>query len=187
MTAATRDYTAVKRALSGHGLAIDPGAKQCACAYFDRGSLTHYEFTLYPGGADLDWVVVERMQADERTRGIDLRNLLDCQFNGARAAAFAAGQAGRSMRVADFTPTQWKGSESKPIHHARAWDVLHADERRVLGGSRTYAVIDAAVEKGALSRWSRPGADYYPRGFELHNILDAVCLGLFHMGRLEKR
>lgn len=182
--------------LSGHGLSIDPGAKRlewngtagtCACAYFDRGSLAHVEFNDYPGGAGLDWVVVERMQADSRTRGIDIRYLLLCQFNGARAAAFAAGQAGRNTRVTDVTPSEWKGTEPKPAQHARLWMQLDPSERLILGGDATMAIIESALDKGARTRWGKPGADYYPRGWVVHNILDAVGMGLEHTGRLEKR
>lgn len=80
----------------------------------------------------------------------------------------------------------WKGSEPKPIHHARVWEELTLAERRVLGGDKTHAAIERACEKGALNRWGRPGASYYPRAFKTHNLLDAAALGLTFLGRIER-
>lgn len=177
-------------------LAIDPGASTCACAWFgEGGELRDVEFNQYPEHERLTMVVVERMQADSRTRNIDVRNLLDCQFSGALAAGNACG-ATRHAEMKWLTPTQWKGSEPKPTQHARLFGVnaemtgrpaiLSVAEQAILGGEKTRAVIAAAVKKGALDRWSKPGVKYYPAAFDTHNLLDAVALGLFVLGRLRK-
>lgn len=170
-------------------LAIDPDTKAgCACAYFDVASqrLNHVVFDSMPGTAFVTTVVVERMQADGRTRDIDVRDLLECQFVGALAAGYALGLTMRTAELVHYTPTEWKGSIPKPVHHDRLWKILSEHERAVLGGAETKAQIDRAVEKGALSRWSKPGAAYYPRSFVTHNLLDAVALGCFHLGRIGK-
>lgn len=81
----------------------------------------------------------------------------------------------------------WKGSEQKPIHHGRLWRVLTPSERTVLGGRATEKHIEAAKEKGALDRWSRPGVSYYPRAFTTHNLLDATAMGKYFLGELERK
>jgi hypothetical protein len=170
-------------------LAIDPGAETCACVAFVNDRITAAGFALPP-----DWVpvpgapcvvVVERMQADERTRHVDVRHVLACQWNGAFCAAYLSGRTGAAVQW--YTPTEWKGSEPKPVQHARLWDILDDAERAVLGGPPTLATIQKAVDKGAARRWKIAGADCYPRKFVTHNLLDAAALGCTHIGRMEKR
>lgn len=191
-------------------LAIDPGKSECACVLFQGGALTAVAFGNGPFWDDgavppLDAVVVERMQADERTRSIDVRDLLECQFNGARAAGIASGG---YCPIVDYTPTQWKGSEPKPAQHARLIgaqvleDVVpeqaltDAEVAILVAACGSHGVrrprglreiVADAVEAGALNRWGKPGHAYYPAKWAFHNILDAVALGCFHLGRLEKR
>jgi hypothetical protein len=165
-------------------LAIDPGAETCACVSFGHDVIYRAEFAMFVSGP-YDDVVVERMQADKRTRDVDVRHILACQFNGALCAGFAAGVAWCSVSWA--TPHEWKGTEPKPAQHARLWMIMSDAERAIFGGDKTAAVIERAVEKGALNRWGKPGADYYPRKWVTHNLLDAAALGCVHIGRLEKR
>jgi hypothetical protein len=169
--------------------AIDPGADTCANAIFARDVLIAVSFALPP-----DWdpladepsiVVVERMQADERTRHVDVRHVLACQWNAALCAGCLAGRTGAAVQW--YTPTEWKGSEPKPIQHKRLWAVLTPAERIILGGRVTEVAIDRAVEKGALRRWKISGADCYPRACKVHNLLDAAALGAVHLGRLERQ
>jgi len=94
---------------------------------------------------------------------------------------------GRGATLIEVTPSAWKGTEPKPQHHARLWEVLTPEERAILGGMATARAIADAVRKGALSRWGKPGASYYPRSFTTHNLLDAAALGCWHLGRLQKR
>lgn len=166
-------------------LAIDPGAKTCACVYFEEGRIYAAKFASAPDGAGLTEVVVEYMQADSRTRNIDVRHLLACQGSGMLAAGWAAGQGG--AHVVTYTPFDWKGTEPKPAQHARLWAILEHDERQVLGGMFTQQAITLAVRKGALCKWSKPGDKLYPPSFVTHNLLDAAALGAFHIGRLAKR
>jgi len=83
-----------------------------------------------------------------------------------------------------ITPRKWKGNVPKPQHHFATWRALRDAERQILGGRDTYDLIDAACDKGAMNRWCKPGASYYPRGNTMHNILDAVALGLHSIGRI---
>lgn len=166
-------------------IAIDPGADTCACVSFVRGLVHLAEFTMAPNAHVPSVVVVERMQADERTRHVDVRHVLACQWNGALCAGYLAGRYG--AEVTWYTPTEWKGSEPKPVQHARLWAVLAPAERAVLGGDTTRVAIERAVEKGAGRRWRIAGAECYPRSFTMHNLLDAASLGAVHIKRLEKR
>ena len=171
-------------------LSIDPGSADPgpACVWFDDAErLCAASCTFFPTPpahfARLRTVVVERMQADARTRNIDVRYLLACQFAGALAAGFAAGPT--RADVVDLTPTEWKGNEPKPAQHARLWRVLDAAERAVLGGAETERRIAAAVEKGALCRWSKPGDALYGT-WKGHNLLDAAALGCVYLGRMAR-
>lgn len=164
-------------------LTIDPGATECACVYSVATRLQKAWFTNTPE-LGVHVVIVECMQADERTRAIDIRHLLACQANGHRAAGFAEG---RGAELISVTPTQWKGSEQKPIQHKRAWAVMTASEREVFGGAATERAILKAVDKGAMKRWHIAGADCYPRNWVMHNLLDAAAMNLIYTGRLEKR
>lgn len=166
-------------------LAIDPGASSCAFALFTERVLCCVWFAETPVDCVVHEVVVERMQADERTRHIDVRHLLACQASGMRAAGVAEG---RGARFTSLSPTEWKGSEQKPIQHARMWDrVLGPPEREALGGANTRAMIERALEKGASRRWRISGAECYPRAWPGHNLLDAAALGCVYLGRMGKR
>jgi hypothetical protein len=73
------------------------------------------------------------------------------------------------------------------------WRELSVAEQALLGGGVTSVAIVGACERGAVDGWAKPGARYY-RASELatvdglridHNILDAVALLLFGLGRLK--
>jgi hypothetical protein len=185
-------------------IAIDPGVHRCACAALEDGRLVEawYETArTFKRGADMAdparitlaechlrgavAIVVERPQYDGRSRTARAQDLMGLCWHGALLAGEFAGRDGAP--VVAVTPSEWKGTEPKPQHHARLWRELDAEERRVLGGDATGKMIAAAVQKGALTRWSRPGAAYYPRAWTTHNLLDAACLALWYVNRLEKR
>ena len=191
-------------------LAIDPGVAGhgCACAAFAEDRLAHVWFERARSYAPhyelppcdkrdrltqiaFDVIVVERpvLQGD-RTRAARPQDLMALAWEGAMLAGMFAGR-DRALVVewpaSDTKDTRgWKGSEPKPVQHARMWNLLDASERDVLGGDAIGRTILAAREKGALNRWGRPGASYYPRAFSTHNLLDAVALGLTYLGRLER-
>lgn len=169
-------------------IAIDPGysklGKGCACALTHDGVLKAVWFarpeTHHAVGVYVDTVVLEKPQWDGRDATAQV--LIELTYAGALLAGLYAGADG--AEVVALTPSAWKGSTPKPVHHGRLWDILTRDEQGILGGDRTGAAIQAAKEKGALNRWARPGVTYYPKAFETHNILDAVALNMFHFGRL---
>jgi len=126
-------------------------------------------------------VVWERPQVDRRTRQ-SVPSIVRLAAEGGTLAGLYAGACG--ARIVPVSPTEWKGAVSKPVHHKRLWRVLSEEERSQLG-ARVGREIDAACRRGALDRWSRPGASYYPGGFAEHNLLDAIGIGLWHLGRID--
>jgi hypothetical protein len=176
-------------------IAIDPGYARggpgCACAAFTDGRLVDVWFAR-PNREALkrlaclyahSLVVWEIPQDDARLRGASATTLIRLAAEGATLAGMFAGAACADVRA--VTPAAWKGSVPKPVHHGRLWAVLDAGEQAVLGGPRTGAAIEAAKERGALERWKRPGAAYYPASFTAHNLLDAVALGCHTLGRIK--
>ena len=69
-------------------------------------------------------------------------------------------------------PFQWKGSVPKSIHHTRVLAKLSEAER---------AVADQAISRGR-SGVSKSLATPVPAS-KRHNVLDAIGLGLFRVGR----
>lgn len=175
-------------------LAIDPGYSRksggCALALAEGGELVHVgferasQFTTSPGGLVIQHVIVEQPQQDGRSWGVPPAVLIKLACEGMKLAGLYAGASGAVLH--DPTVTEWKGGEKKPAHHARLWAALSDAERRVLGGEKTYAVIKAACEKGALCRWKLPSDQLYPSTFKTHNLLDAAALLMWALGRLTK-
>jgi hypothetical protein len=189
-------------------LAIDPGyaGKGNACAAFASGELAETWFeravTFGPNkpppravdarkraqharaAGHFDEVVWEKPQQDARSRAVPPEILISLTAAGALLAGAFAGRDG--ARIIEYRPSEWKGSEPKPVMHRRMWKILSAAERRILGGDATDQAIRAAQEKGALRAWKIPGAACYPKAFDTHNILDAVALGCVHLGRLAR-
>lgn len=168
---------------------IDPGYSRsgegCAVAVLRDGVLDSVCFAR-PG----DWllrcaavsnVVIEKPQQDRRSRAIPPAVLIELAWQGAALAYSIAASSG--ARVVAITPSAWKGSTPKPVQHRQLWAKLSAAERAILGGDATDAAIARAQDAGALDRWSRPGASYYPRSFATHNLLDAVGIAFAYEGR----
>lgn len=193
-------------------LGIDPGhaGQGNACAAFVGGRLaatwfervtTHAKAVpppyapsaaQYDAAGWFDVIVVEQPvyqgERSNRARPADLMNL---SWSGALLAGAYAGRDGAPIVALPANDSGgvrgWKGSEPKPVMHARLWEVLDDEERAIMGGDRTWAAIAKAREKGALNRWGRPGASYYPRTWVRHNELDAVALVCVYLGRLVRR
>ncbi len=172
---------------------IDPGIPDCAVAYYCGLRLVWvalmpsdaWSSDPVPVGTD---TVCELPQVDGR--GVPATGLIKL----ATAGALLSGRL--SNCAAKFaTPSEWKGSTKKPIHHARMWNALSDAERGVLGGAGTQRAIDAAKKRGAADGWRKKSSAAYYRAAEMirvdglridHNILDAVALGLWHLGRIDK-
>jgi hypothetical protein len=176
-----------------NALALDPGYEKkgggCACASACGGALTSVWFERAADfGASIrgliDHVIVEQPQQDGRSWGVPPAVLIKLAWEGATLAGLYAGAS--SAVLHSPTVSEWKGSEKKPAHHARLWQVLSEAERAVLGGAKTFAVIKAACAKGAACRWKLPSDQLYPSTFTTHNLLDAAALLMWALGRLTK-
>lgn len=172
-------------------VAIDPGyaarGKGCAVAVLVDGKIAAVGFER-PEAIDANAlsvcatdVVWECPQLDARTRTATGSVVQLAAVGGTLAGLYAGACGCRAVAVA---PSQWKGSVAKPVHHARVWDALAFDERQALGGDTVRARIAEAQRAGALDRWSKPGAAYYGT-WTGHNLLDAVALGLWRVGRID--
>jgi len=171
-------------------IAIDPGyaarGQGSAVAHFHDGRLASVWFArpetyhVHRVDAHVDEVVWERPQVDKRTR-VSVPAIVRLAAEGGTLAGLYAGATG--AQVVACSPSDWKGSTPKPVAHGRLWAALDDRELAVLGGAPTAAAIDAAKRKGALARWARPGASYYPASFATHNLLDAVGIGMWRLGR----
>lgn len=124
--------------------------------------------------------------------GVQAGDLIRVAVAGARMAERCVRGAPGAVR--ELRPADWKGSLPKPIHHSRMLGVLSTEEARVIGLFATDEAVNAACARGAADRWKKPGATYY-RARELptvcgtkitHDLLDAVALGLYALGRLPK-
>lgn len=171
-------------------VAIDPGVQLCYYARLDHWGVLAYVGTSHPSsGSDVrvDTILVERpifRAQDARYRQVSPQTLIDLAWSAARAAYSLAGSNAR--KVVELTPQEWKGTEPKPVQHARLLEVLSDAELALVGGEDTRYRVLASQRKGALDRWSRPGVSYYGR-WTGHNVLDAVALALTYVGRLAKR
>jgi hypothetical protein len=81
-------------------------------------------------------------------------------------------------------PEDWKGQFKKPPHHRKVWAELSPAERKVFaeGAGLEVDFITEKIETACqtLAR-TRKVTGY---SWKAHNLLDAVGLGLWHLGRL---
>lgn len=168
-------------------VAVDAGALESAQAHFSAavlarvGSSAH---ALFEG----DRVVVEIPQADGRGSTVD--DLIRVTAGGVYVACRS--MFGPSAQYAQVTPRHWKGSLPKAVCHLRMWQALSDTERALLGGEQTAKAIANACNRGAKARWKKHANHHYSNrdlpkvaGLKItHDILDAVSLGLWYLGRL---
>ncbi len=139
-------------------LAIDPGADAGWARFDTAGQLAACGLGA-PGPGSTSRVIVERPMiypgGRQKARPADVIKL-------ATRAGEAAGQYARAVGVEPeyVEPHAWKGSVDKNIHHARIWAKLTPIEQEIVSAS---------------ARGVAPS--------KRHNILDAVGIGLFVVGR----
>jgi hypothetical protein len=169
-------------------IAIDPGYGKnsggCALAMFMRGVLVSAGFERHtaPGfwrGCGADVVVYELPQV--RPREDASPGKANTLIQLAAAGAELAGRlAGSSTPVLAVAPVKWKGAVAKPVCHSRLWGGLSDAERACIGSPcEVERHINEAKRKGGLARW-KPGTNYYGT-WPLHNILDAVGIGIWYL------
>jgi hypothetical protein len=94
----------------------------------------------------------------------------DCAWSGALVAgAF-------ECPVHAYEPSQWKASVCKPLHHRRIWRVMMPSERALFTAETESVINRACAHYAATGKVKNYSHDW-------HNWLDAVGVGLFHLGR----
>ena len=162
--------------------AVDPGARktkgrQSYLATFDAGELIAVMPVTRESAAGLespDVLVTERPQQDGRSQVVPPATLITLAWYGALTIG-----ALRPRELVEFTPNEWKGQVSKPVHHLRIWRVLTPAERRCFPAdteARIRAGAEATARAGRLARYS----------FDATNLLDATGIGLLYIGRVGK-
>jgi hypothetical protein len=140
---------------------VDPGL--CSgVAVFDAGMLTYAIDAGVPGGfwPAVETLVVEIPEVYPGTHEEDPNDLIKvavCAGRWIEVMKESAARSGVSLTVADPHPRQWKGQVPKRIHNARVLEKLKPAEL-------------ALVPKLAKTR--------------LHNVIDAIGLGLWKLGRI---
>lgn len=139
----------------GDVTAIDPGVQQ-GWARFSGGCM--YACGLGEPPALIGEVVIElpEYRPSQRDRRVDPNDLITLAV---RVGKLAARAEARGLVVELVRPTRWKGSVPKRIHHQRIGRALTVEEHAVLNGVR---VADSLR----------------------HNVLDAIGIGLWKIGRL---
>jgi hypothetical protein len=155
-------------------LAVDPGLRGCGVALFNDGQLQHAEYVIgsaagVRAGAWQPMAEAVRLWATYRTlEDTTLVVELPQVYVRARskgdpndlidlAAVVGALVAYFPVGATVYLPAEWKGQVPKEIIHARA--------------------------ASALSAWETRQITYPKRKGLAHNVLDAVALGLCHLGR----
>lgn len=144
-------------------LSIDPDTKEYGWAWFDAGYLTACgveETPYWPPCVDPELIICEEPEYRGPSRGRK-KGQLGVRVADVLKLTFAAGRILGSRPCELFKPSRWKGNLPKEPHHNRMFAVLTSDEHDVL-------------ERAA-------------KGLTKDNLLDmndAVCLGLWRLGRL---
>jgi hypothetical protein len=171
-------------------LYIDPGVHFHACALFRDLELQTVCFvapeTFANNGcpfnvAQLSHLVIEKPVL-RGPNGKDPNDCLDV-FGAAQLAAGVIRYQGGPAALY-VIPEDWKGQFKKPPHHRKVWAELSFSERLIVAtdSGHTTEHIRDKIEKACqtLAR-TRKVTGY---SWKAHNLLDAVGLGLWHLGRL---
>lgn len=193
--------TVTKRKLPGFArgvevvAAVDAAKHAPAWALADRGELRACGFDTTPGTlAAIDWSAL----APPHARGIGVCALEASRSYGSKdhgrhgdiiAESIGGALCAGSMRAGEvvlIAPDEWAGTGPKPPRHQAVWGALTAPEQRLVAAHFSPAPGDmellglyinaacTALSYGQKLNYSNP----------IHNILDAVGLLLFALGRI---
>jgi hypothetical protein len=171
-------------------VAIDPGLRVLGMAEFEDGALTGAHLVRNPnqtdrgaqawlaiaietlraaGAAEPDLLVHELMQVyDTKGQKGDQADLIEL----AGVAGTVAGVL-FAERALSYVPREWKGNLPKKVHHKRGVAALYTAELETL-----MECPDAPADLVTFLETASAEALF-------RNVLDAVCLGLFQLGRLK--
>lgn len=155
-------------------IALDPGDPIVYGAEFENGVCVK----LREFGRTVDWkdrttykqAIVEKPSALDSPNVADMVEVL---WSGAIVASAL------SSVVVAYTVPKWKGSVKKPIHHYRVWPNLLPEEKTLFPVNALDVINKACAhiaQTGKVKGYSQ----------EWHNHLDAIALGMFHLGRIKR-
>jgi hypothetical protein len=191
---------------------IDPGGhkKGCSMVLFRNATLERVSpsitFRTF-SNPHADMVVIERPQVDGRSRAVPPEVMIDMTAEGMLLAGMFVGT-GSMLRM--LTPSEWKGGVradgrfigglSKATHHANMIESGALSEvelstiacefgHSVEGAAWVRRTVLDARRKEALARGASHRNGHYSEARDvarLPDVLDAVGLGLFALGRIDK-
>lgn len=154
-------------------VAVDPGVKATGIAVFEDNELAHVGLlravdlrSMIKVLADIgiddcpDAVVVERPTVYHRGGKGDPNDLVSIAIVAGAAAALLGGY-WRTTEVVFVEPRTWKGSVLKDVHNIRIIKLLNKEE---------HLILNDGVASAPTSL--------------VHNVVDAVGLGLYQLGRI---
>jgi hypothetical protein len=182
-----------------HTISLDPGKHGQAVAAFADGLLGGVWDTAkaapvwgFLSAAQVD-LVIEKPQYDKRSPG-KVEDVIDmCAAGFLYAGTIHEAVRPNSGKVRVFTPRprEWKHSQEKPLHHRRALACLDPHEYAIVNdfwqtsGRRTLGIAEY-VARACVANAARKTKRLVGYSDPIHNILDALALGLTHLGRMSK-
>lgn len=172
-------------------VSLDPGLRECGVAQFDGPRLVDcampvsgnwngrgIEAWVAMADAAAEWIltrepevfVYEMMQPYQGNSAAKNENLL--QLTAVLGAVGAALARRGGIRFVSYLPAQWKGQVKKDVHHRRITGATGKSTGQWRPGILTQE------ELGLFDR-ARQGV----AAGKQHNILDAIGIGLYHVGR----
>lgn len=189
-------------------LSLDPGYKKSGIAVFDEDSLCYGALVQTSPVDDLavHWqtqtyeiyravrealglfctynVVVEIMQVDDRTGKAQAKQLLRLSGLAGAVSNFSAGSSH------SYPPSEWNKNRSKGPNHAKILRALTDQEKDdLLVESEKITDGDGKPLFESLRPQIKEADQLYDRAVDEHtgqaeHVLDAVGIGLYHLGRL---
>lgn len=141
---------------------VDPGVHFHGVAYFEG---VHLRFAEYrPSERPLSPVCFLGVITECHCERPQVLPNAGTRWSGVRISdqldlTLAAGRMTGALPTKYYYPTQWKGQLSKDVHHARMEKALTSEEKLILGSVQC-----------------RPSL--------IHNVKDAICMGLHFTGRI---
>lgn len=152
-------------------LAIDPGVVTGWASFLSTTG------ELYQCGLGADWpktfqytAIIEYPQVYPHTSAKQANDLIKLAI---MVGEYKVGLPGAELVL----PHTWKGNTPKPVHHVRIWEDLAVRERARMasaGGVEDYIQKCYAYTRG--ERKTEPAS-------KVHNLFDAVGLGMWKFGR----
>lgn len=157
-------------------LAIDPDTKLSGVACFTQHKGLYWVMLCPPFKLSDTWrtpeLVIEKPRIYPGVPNIDANDLIDLS----EVVGWWRGKIAHDQ-YAGYTPQEWKGQVSKPVHHDRIWQVLTPSERARF----------PAGTGDKIAKWlTWPPKKQKNIRDPVLELLDACALGMFHLKRVAR-